>query len=1196
MKKFLSLFLFVIFVSLLSANVAPELSNITVAQRTDGSKLVDILYDVADEDGDTLNVSLIISSDNGVSWDITPIFLTGDIGSNIIPGVGKQIIWDAGNESATYEGNEYKFKITADDSLLTDEIISDAETLDTDDPVIDVTYPNGSEILYTGNTENITWSATDYGFPIDAVTINFSSDNGSNFEEIASGEPNNGSFSWQIPNELTTEGLINIEVIDNFGNSSEDTSDNHFSIEYIYVPDDYLTIQAAVDASVNGNVIIVREGLYQENVQIIGKEIILASEYFLDSNPNHIDNTIIDGSNPSNPDEASVLAFLPGTKENSVTQIIGFTIQGGSGWFDTSLSKRVGGGFYIKGSKPVFTMNKIVNNAAEDEGGGGYVLNCNPNFGGEVDDPGSWNILYNAGGNVFIDNNAGYGNTLFTSTITDTIFAENCHFDVYSTTYQDIPEFWAYTDGEYSFLNGSGEREAIISDAYVSTTGDDDNLGSTPLLPFLHIYRSYEDIYATENNIVTIHLAPGTYSPSATGEIFPIEPIDYVIIEGLESRDETTIDANNQDSVFKIIGLNTVTFKNLIITKGYSEDGGAIHCDNSSISINNSTITSNYNSIRCTNSNVSIKNSQINGNTGVDMIDFDQSEVEISNCDISSPSSGATLFSSRTNIQIIDSYIEPTNGETQTVWFDGINDKNLTIQNSIFKKVSISYLSINCNIIGSIFDTVYNHNVNNTSYQNIFLNTVFLNHGFTCSFGDFYNCIFFNDSILSNSDSDLTNIYNCCFYGNSGNVSYPPVGFGEIVDVNANEDSCDIYENIFLDPLFVNPSAFNFSLQEISPCINAGTQDTTGLNLPDCDVAGNPRIYGDFIDMGAYEFQGSQLDDQDIVVTPDTLTGFNVTLDLNDSTTRDLIIGNNGDLTISYTADIVYSERLYNLFNNRKKSARENKHAISDKLIKPAIIAPVYKKEYISRACEYTIDMYDDYGDGWNGGYLDLLVNDVIILNDITVSEGSGPVTHSFSIDTDDEISTTFYPGGWAYECSYFIYDNLGVQVASDGDGGVEPTGLSPFIVSCEVDSSIVWLFLDGDDQVNGSIDGSSPDDVITVSFDTTSEFMDHRVYNASIVITSNDPDEPELIIPVTLNVTSEPPNTPENLGTEIISGSITISWDSVPDATSYNIYSSDDPYLSLENWTLEESGIAETTWSEPITEEQKFFYVKALN
>ncbi len=46
--------------------------------------------------------------------------------------------------------------------------------------------------------------------------------------------------------------------------------------------------------------------------------------------------------------------------------------------------------------------------------------------------------------------------------------------------------------------------------------------------------------------------------------------------------------------------------------------------------------------------------------------------------------------------------------------------------------------------------------------------------------------------------------------------------------------------------------------------------------------------------------------------------------------------------------------------------------------------------------CTYTISLYDAYGDGWNGGYLDVLVNNVVVLNDITLVSGSGPANYYF--------------------------------------------------------------------------------------------------------------------------------------------------------------------------------------------------------
>lgn len=70
-------------------------------------------------------------------------------------------------------------------------------------------------------------------------------------------------------------------------------------------------------------------------------------------------------------------------------------------------------------------------------------------------------------------------------------------------------------------------------------------------------------------------------------------------------------------------------------------------------------------------------------------------------------------------------------------------------------------------------------------------------------------------------------------------------------------DFISAYENnIEADPLFSDPEMHDFSLQQFSPCINAGTSDTSGLNLPAFDLAMNDRIIHDIIDMGAYEYDG----------------------------------------------------------------------------------------------------------------------------------------------------------------------------------------------------------------------------------------------------------------------------------------------------------------------------------------------------
>jgi len=80
------------------------------------------------------------------------------------------------------------------------------------------------------------------------------------------------------------------------------------------------------------------------------------------------------------------------------------------------------------------------------------------------------------------------------------------------------------------------------------------------------------------------------------------------------------------------------------------------------------------------------------------------------------------------------------------------------------------------------------------------------------------------------------------FYSiNLSNEPLPLNGLGEIVDINANGDSCDAYYNILLDPHFVNPDSCDFHLAETSPCRNAGFD----IGLP---------FGGHAPEIGAFEF------------------------------------------------------------------------------------------------------------------------------------------------------------------------------------------------------------------------------------------------------------------------------------------------------------------------------------------------------
>ena len=96
-----------------SAN--PQVTNVLASQRTDGSMLVDISYDVSDEDGDSVTISVNVSDDDGFTYTVNATSLTGDLGSEITSGTGKSIVWDAGTDVPGVSGTEYRVKVIADD-------------------------------------------------------------------------------------------------------------------------------------------------------------------------------------------------------------------------------------------------------------------------------------------------------------------------------------------------------------------------------------------------------------------------------------------------------------------------------------------------------------------------------------------------------------------------------------------------------------------------------------------------------------------------------------------------------------------------------------------------------------------------------------------------------------------------------------------------------------------------------------------------------------------------------------------------------------------------------------------------------------------------------------------------------------------------------------------------------------------------
>jgi predicted outer membrane repeat protein len=142
------------------------------------------------------------------------------------------------------------------------------------------------------------------------------------------------------------------------------TSDSTVTVvDSLDVPGEYATIQAAINAASDGDIVLVSDGTYSENINYNGKNITVQSV-------NGAGSTIIQGSGAN----AAVVTFNTG--ETSSAVLDGFTI-------DNQAASTATRGIYISGATPTIRNSIIQGNSASngtDGGGGVYIIDSVPSF------------------------------------------------------------------------------------------------------------------------------------------------------------------------------------------------------------------------------------------------------------------------------------------------------------------------------------------------------------------------------------------------------------------------------------------------------------------------------------------------------------------------------------------------------------------------------------------------------------------------------------------------------------------------------------------------------------------------------------------------------------------------------------------------------------------------------------------------
>ena len=514
------------------------------------------------------------------------------------------------------------------------------------------------------------------------------------------------------------------------------------------------------------------------------------------------------------------------------------TLINGCAW-DTGVVFAPGGGIYAPGSSVELSNIDIKNNYATSSGGG---------ISGGI-------ITFDSINKCSIyDNFAGGSNDLSIS----------CPDKVYLDTFSVANPTSFHGGTGLIFEIDYGLHEQTHEDLYVSTSGSNLNSGLSPDDPLKTINIAFSKSLASQQNKQIIFLDSGEYKFSNKGAYYPLRMLEYASLQGL-SLNDVILDAEDRTQVLRVIGNNDASLIELTIKGGHGSGnsyGGGIHCNYSNLTLQDVNIISNFGkrgggiSIRA--SHVSLSGILVENNTtwdggGGGIYCFDTTTISINDSRIINNHSPYFLTDGG-GIKLRDCI----SGILENVFISGNSAYDgggiyCTGFNPIFKNVAITNNTAS-NSGGGIYLTYCSPLIINSTIANNQVQNGPEGGGLYC-FED-ANPTIINSIVWDNNPTEIYCDYMGPFVPSFLTFSMSDIKGGEEGIVTNSVGAIIWLEgNIDADPLFTNASEYPFSLGNGSPCVNTGIPDTTGLNLPAFDLAGNPRVYGGRIDMGAYENQ-----------------------------------------------------------------------------------------------------------------------------------------------------------------------------------------------------------------------------------------------------------------------------------------------------------------------------------------------------